>query len=382
MNKGNDMKKILSPYENNFVFRILFDRIGKKIGILVACVLIFFIIPFLIMLIVSVFENSVFLKGNDVGFLEDIPIIEMMFMLAIVLYIAYLFFNKYSQLHLKLRNAIDFSVYDEQEYEQYIAKMNRFVKGDGRWLKYRIILHILCLLGSVYFALIYAHFNITLPWDVWRFSTHPINFFIFTIYQLIMGGYIIPALFWRFLAIIYSMKDSCKTLSEKNALRIIPLSPDKAGGLRPLGDLALTFHFILVLPLIHIVISVYCWGMTLGSIIGILGYTPFVIAVFFLPLSGAHNVMKNAKEKELQRISNKFNEYYFLFTEDKNVKDLPAGDDDLAILQMMDKLRTSYEVVDKMPVWPFDLSIIRRFVTSIVLPFILIVVELFLEKII
>ena len=152
------------------------------------------------------------------------------------------------------------------------------------------------LINQIIFPIIYAHFSITIPWDVWRFSTHPINFFIFTVYQIVMGGYIIPALFWRILAIIYSMRKFCKDLSERKALRIIPLSPDKAGGLKPLGDLALTFHFILVLPLIHIVISVYCWGITIGSIVGLLGSTPFVITVFFLPLSGAHNAMKKAKD--------------------------------------------------------------------------------------
>lgn len=374
------MKNKFIPYENNIGLRILYDRIGNKIGVGISTFLFFFIIPFCIMLTFSYIENTLFLPGENVGFLEDIPIIELMLIFSIVIYIAYIFFKRYSKVPLKLQKLIDTKQFSENEYQGYLNNLDSFIEGEGKWFKYKIIFHIICLVVTLYFVLIYAHYNIIFPSDVWRFSTHPVNFIVFSSYQIIIGGYFIPIIFWRLFAIVYSLNNIFKMLSEKNALKSIPLSPDRAGGLKFIGELALTFHSILILPLFHIVLSVYLWGLTEGSLIGIIIYPPIVIVMFFLSIKNTHKIMKETKEINRNQIYKNITEYYTRSIKEKYKKKSSTPlEDYIASLEMMTKLKTYYQIADEMPVWPFDLSILGRFLISIFFPISLVVIQVILR---
>ena len=52
-----------------------------------------------------------------------------------------------------------------------------------------------------------------------------------------------------------------------------------------------------------------------------------------------------------------------------------GSDKDRDLIEEMNAVDQLYGVVQKMPVWPFDFSILRRFVTSIAFPLSIFVVE-------
>ena len=85
---------------------------------------------------------------------------------------------------------------------------------------------------------------------------------------------------------------------------------------------------------------------------------------------------KRSKEQMLQRITREFNELYFKVYNEESIGDLSkAQGRDLRRLEMLDRLSKSYEIVDRMPVWPFDLTIIRNFLISILVPFAFVLIE-------
>jgi hypothetical protein len=375
-----DFNNKIIPYQNSYGLNIFYNKLSKKFGVFFTSIIFFSIIPFCILIITNYIHSSLFIMGNDIGFFEDYPIIELIILINVLIYISYIFFNKYSEYHNKMKKLINFSddKYSESKFQKYLEDIKNFVTGQDKWLKYRILLHLICLIGTLYFVFVYAHFNITFPWNVWRFSAYPLNFIVFSIYQIIIGGYLIPAIFWRLFTSVYSINDFFKQVSDKEALKIYPLYPDKLGGLKPVGEIALTFHFILLLPLIHIVFSIYLWGITIGSYIGLFVYIPLLIFFFYLPLRNSHKIMKYTWEMQRQNIYENYivNHEKSLMIDSNNK--LKSRKDDYVNFEKMANLSNIYQMLDEMPVWPFDIQILTSFVISIILPVILAVIPFFL----
>jgi len=145
--------------------------------------------------------------------------------------------------------------------------------------------------------------------------------------------------------------------------KIRPLNPDKIGGLKPLGQLALGMDIVVAIPstiiLLYLVSGTsLTHPFTLGVIIL---YTLLLVVVFFIPLSSVHNAMLEAKEQEFSRINRMFNQIYDkIFYKEKTLTS-----EDLENIQNIYYL---YGEAKKMAVWPLDLSIIYRFVATSLFP--------------
>jgi hypothetical protein len=96
---------------------------------------------------------------------------------------------------------------------------------------------------------------------------------------------------------------------------------------------------------------------------------------FFAPLSAAHSGMKDAKEELLANIAQHFRENY---AETHNHLD-ESPEKLRGEIDKVQQLHTLYGLTDKFPVWPFDVTTLRRFFVSTTTPFLPLIVGLLSE---
>ena len=151
-------------------------------------------------------------------------------------------------------------------------------------------------------------------------------------------------------------------------VEVAPLHPDRAGGLRPLGDYVLTTGFFVA------VISLN-FGMTFlraqtnlevmtAEFYGELAVY-FILAplLFLLPLLSVHSLMQAAKRKLLAEIAEQFDKEYRVLLD--NLRRDVLNPEGVARLEAVQKI---YQIAQTAPVWPFDLEIVSKFGAAIFLP--------------
>ncbi len=206
--------------------------------------------------------------------------------------------------------------------------------------------------------------------NLWSSKQYPFSFWIRTFYELIVFSLIFPYLLLKFVAILHSMRSICKELTEAEAIRLRPLSPDKAGGLGTLGNYSLKMVTVLIPGLIPLIMYIFFGELNFILKSGIALYIPLVFFTFVYPLGGAHEAMNKFKKQELSVLSKKFNQVYDDFIRDIKTNQLSEIPSDF---DLMEKFSQLYSQAEKMPVWPFNFEILRGFgtiVTVLLLPLI------------
>jgi hypothetical protein len=181
------------------------------------------------------------------------------------------------------------------------------------------------------------------------------------------------------LLLIYSMLSIYRlnALFNSFAIRVRPLHPDRAGGLAPLGNFTLTLSYLIPFVGILLVLTPitrnyvamgtlqYRWSPEI--LVALIIYIIAAPAVFFAPLSVAHNVMNEAKNQLLLQIARRF-EMEYHSVQNKLDGELSGLKDDLKTLE---ELQSLHDTTSKFPVWPFNAANMRRFGTSYISPIIL-----------
>jgi hypothetical protein len=156
-----------------------------------------------------------------------------------------------------------------------------------------------------------------------------------------------------------------------------PLHPDRAGGLSPLGNFALSLSYVIafvgvilvVTPITrnYVVAGTWRFRWTTELLVGLALYALLAPVVFFAPLSVAHRAMKEAKDKLILQIARQFDQEY------RKVRGALNGD--VSKLEesskVLKELQSLHDMTSKFPVWPFNVSSMTRFGTSYVAPVIL-----------
>jgi hypothetical protein len=85
--------------------------------------------------------------------------------------------------------------------------------------------------------------------------------------------------------------------------------------------------------------------------------------VFFLPLGTAHVSMRRAKDRHLLLLAERFDaEYRQAADQIDEAGTLKSN------VEKMEQLRKLYKITEEFPVWPFDVTNLRRFLTVITAP--------------
>jgi hypothetical protein len=145
-----------------------------------------------------------------------------------------------------------------------------------------------------------------------------------------------------------------------------PMHPDRSGGLRSIGQLAFATNSFLVLLLafftILITFDTFVKTQPIYICIVLLFYLFAPFSIFF-SLGKAHQRMAKKKEEILRKLSLTFDEYYQKMIDSGHMKTY-----ELKYAADIESVSKLYDIVDKMPVWPFDFSTVLRFFTSIAIP--------------
>lgn len=157
--------------------------------------------------------------------------------------------------------------------------------------------------------------------------------------------------------------------------KIEPMHPDRSGGLKPIGDMALSVNYFLGLVIVFFSLLVFFDSFSKSNII----YMIIIVSVYimspillFKSLSKAYKRMSDTKQEALNRLRNTFQHYYNLLNinaKEKGIYDIKNADE-------IGSIHSLYEIVEKMPVWPFDIKTTLRFYSMITVPIFLFLIEI------
>jgi hypothetical protein len=186
---------------------------------------------------------------------------------------------------------------------------------------------------------------------------------------------LIPSAIWQSVLITISTIKLVRFIQRNNAFEIIPLCPDNSGGLRALGDISLTLFYIVIAQFLHL----FATSLVLNFPLSHYFIYPFVcllaIFVFFFPLGAAHTSMKKAKEEELAGLSRRHQDLYAQY---RRVLSKPFDERRtyLSLVTDLGAIRQLYREVGKMPVWPYDFGTVTKFLSMLLIPVAVFLVQL------
>lgn len=154
-------------------------------------------------------------------------------------------------------------------------------------------------------------------------------------------------------------------------VKIAPLHPDQAGGLRILGDYVLsTSLFIGAIGLYFgmgfIRLELNPYVITGEFYVLLIVYFLLAPLFFFLPLIQVHRRMKEAKKRLLTEVAEQFDiEYRKLFD------GLRQDNVDSGQVLRVETIQKIYKITEGAPEWPFNLDILSKFAAAIIFPVLL-----------
>jgi hypothetical protein len=206
-------------------------------------------------------------------------------------------------------------------------------------------------------------------------------------YWIVIGNIGIYVLLHLAYTILVTFQAIRKVFAGRSGLKVVLkfMHPDRCCGLRPMSKFVLSVGlFLAVLGLangIHIVTSFHRLGtlsvllQQIGPILCVGGYILLAPLVFFLPLLPAHRVMRDSKHRFQLQISREF---------DHNFGHVSLGiadvQFDLSKHSKLEVLSSCQRYVDAFPVWPFDISTISRFTSMVLLPLVLTILGIVIQR--
>ncbi|MBP8130346.1 MAG: hypothetical protein KA184_12275 [Candidatus Hydrogenedentes bacterium] len=184
----------------------------------------------------------------------------------------------------------------------------------------------------------------------------------------VYGRLIVILNFFMIALVLYKCAVTTWFLNHLFSLDIIiqPMHPDRSGGLKPIGDLAVTMTYFILLLIVYVSMLVVFDRFAVRKKGFILIFIFLYLAapvLLFLPLSGAHGKMVEAKSREMQFIDELYQREYSNFK-------ACAQDNELAALEATNLLNIGqlYAKAQELPEWPFDIGSMLRMFSVFVLP--------------
>jgi len=355
-------------------------------GVATISYLLLAILPAILLFITSWISGTLYLEGDALGYLEDYIFAFFFISLpAMVVLVAVLVNTLPETLH-SLRSVIrkrdgqgqdSGPTMEADTFNGLLEKFEEKITGSRGW--YRVLKYGGHLLGVLYalYALKSHYYALdTYTYDIWSSQSHLLNLAGRTVYELVLFGIVVPALFYKFLVVLHAIRAMFRRLTDDQVIRLRPLSPDNAGGLGMVGGYSLKMVYVLLPALVPLLLYVLFMPFTPIIMIGMIVYIPLVVLVFFYPLSGAHQAMKRYKTIELEYLAREFNRAYDTFISRVGGQEYQIDDEAAQAADLMGKLEELYNKANKMPVWPFNVQTLTRFGATVTIPLIIFAIDL------
>jgi len=354
-------------------------------------------------------------EGEIAGFVQSTTALILFPILPVTFYLMYRIYNCFFDLFSsELRNVVD-----EEKLKELMGRDSTSKDGTKNHEEYDTFLgfsffsmsskkvrgfSLLFASGAVLYNVIYLLLQ-EKPWVYVKLGpVEDIVWFVpFTAVWVVMF-FVIVTVSWHLLAIVRTMRRFCML-----PLKIRPLHPDRAGGLKPLSSLALRLDWICLLGIFVIGYAVFIVGHEANSLLLITFYiliAIMIIVLFFFPLARAHDVMQSEKQKLLQELSQAHRHFHmelvdFLQTREYQLRKLGRADEQRfligtpestlvwpfdeetiqgqVIFDNLEKIEELYRKTEKMPVWPFDTATIIKVGSIFALNLVIVPIDLLLR---
>jgi hypothetical protein len=175
---------------------------------------------------------------------------------------------------------------------------------------------------------------------------------------------------------VITLRRLFRTLS----IRILPLHPDKCGGLASISQYTVKVAYGLI-PAGLVISAATVIALRTGTlskaypiILGIVAYLVLAPLLFFWPLGTAHTAMREAKDAQLLQLAQRFDDVY---------KQLDSAFQDEAAFQFgvkkLENLKRLYGIAQEFPVWPLDIGNLRRFFVVVAAPLVPAIVSIVID---
>jgi hypothetical protein len=159
-------------------------------------------------------------------------------------------------------------------------------------------------------------------------------------------------------------------------LVVVPVAPDRKGGLSILGRFSFSLSLLASTGLIFVIAWLLRFGIDLPLVLGFAVYIVALAGLFFVPLVSVHTAMKDARDAELTRIAALFRAAYERLPERPQGSIGPGSHGELErTVHYLGHLDRLYQRAESMPVWPFSLTTLSQFFTLVVVPILLFIVQ-------
>jgi len=156
-----------------------------------------------------------------------------------------------------------------------------------------------------------------------------------------------------------------------STLRLLPFHPDRCGGLKPVGRLGLRTQYALSVFGINLLslVAISLWALSVPRLLyalmiaAAIAYTIVGPVVFMGPLLPFRSGMLRTKAELMGEVAQRLRVELLRLRQQLRSGPITKDDEEL-----IERLRKLCAVIDELPVWPFDASTLRRFVTAYVLP--------------
>jgi hypothetical protein len=199
---------------------------------------------------------------------------------------------------------------------------------------------------------------------IYRFRAQISMTIISTLLAYVVGLYVGRALFYGRLAHFFR--------KERVTLKVQPGHLDGVAGLKPIG----TFYFfqamLLAIPAIYLAVwemlisfiphYYYRYGFWRGSYAGWLGIALMIeILAFLLPLSSFHQEMQHQKAKLLEEADDFSHRIVILQAQ---LIDAKTEQERKTLQEQLSLMTERYYAIEKLPTWPVDVKVRRKFALS------------------
>jgi hypothetical protein len=182
----------------------------------------------------------------------------------------------------------------------------------------------------------------------------------------------IPLFYW--LGTIYISQGIATTfllfsITRNFEIKIWPFHYDNCCGLKAVGYIGLRNQYLLAVVGLDL-LALLAVNLKLGDprtipllVLCLVGYITLGPVIFIGPLLPFRKSMLLAKQAEQQKVATKLQQEYTRIMNELDNRVIAKEDE-----QIIDRLQKLKDLVDRIPVWPFDISTVRRFLTVYIFP--------------
>ncbi|MEI6704323.1 MAG: hypothetical protein WCL71_12430 [Deltaproteobacteria bacterium] len=237
-----------------------------------------------------------------------------------------------------------------------------------RFRKINYIGQVLGLIGGTVVAYFnYVAYTPTLVgyWIAENGNLLPVGFVL--LYCVFLFYFLVPVLILRIFAVTLLLRD----IVACSRLRILPLHPDKSGGLRPMGSLGLRNQYLLTIFGFNIVLMMAVpfryldapstlYSLTVSAVIAYLILGPIMFMAPLMPFRKGMLATRNELMVEVaQRICVELERLHVQNKSKAITKEYA---------DLIERLQKIASVIDQLPAWPFDTGTLRKFLVAYAIP--------------